>query len=169
MIHVTFPDGASRAYEAGVSGLDIAKSISPSLAKRTVAMTVDGVLTDLADPIARWVEPPSGGQRREAPAPAAARGLGSGAGARGWRGRAARPRPRGEREAPLAFAKGSASVFRRRGDMIGWQQAMPGEIQVAWRASSCEVVRLVLLLIVGCRAEIVPCPVIEVDTRAAAV
>ena len=30
MIHVTFPDGAERAYEPGVSGLDIAKSISPS-------------------------------------------------------------------------------------------------------------------------------------------
>jgi threonyl-tRNA synthetase len=53
MINVTFPDGASRAYEAGVSGVDIAKSISPSLAKRTVAMTVDGILSDLADPIAR--------------------------------------------------------------------------------------------------------------------
>src|SRR6202042_590066 len=53
MIHVTFPDGAERAYEPGVSGLDIAKSISPSLAKRTVAMVRDGELTDLADPIDR--------------------------------------------------------------------------------------------------------------------
>ena len=35
MIPVTFPDGASRPFEPGVSGLDIAKSISPSLAKRT--------------------------------------------------------------------------------------------------------------------------------------
>jgi threonyl-tRNA synthetase len=51
MIHVTFPDGASRAFEPGISGLDIAKSISPSLAKRTVAMTLDGVLSDLSDPI----------------------------------------------------------------------------------------------------------------------
>ena len=50
MISVTFPDGASRAYEPGVSGLDIAKSISPSLAKRTVAMALDGELVDLADP-----------------------------------------------------------------------------------------------------------------------
>ena len=49
MIHVTFPDGASRAFEPGVSGLDIAKSISPSLAKRTVAMIRDGALVDLAD------------------------------------------------------------------------------------------------------------------------
>ncbi len=53
MISVTFPDGAARAFEPGVSGLDIAKSISPSLAKRTVAMALDGVLVDLADPIHR--------------------------------------------------------------------------------------------------------------------
>ncbi len=53
MIHVTFPDGAARAYEPGASGLDIAKSISPSLAKRTVAMLRDGALADLADPIDR--------------------------------------------------------------------------------------------------------------------
>ena len=53
MIHVTFPDGAERAYEAGVSGLEIAKSISPSLAKRTAAMVRNGELVDLADPIDR--------------------------------------------------------------------------------------------------------------------
>src|SRR5580704_16981553 len=51
MIHVTFPDGAQREYEPGVSGLEIAKSISPSLAKRTVAMVRNGELADLADPI----------------------------------------------------------------------------------------------------------------------
>ncbi len=51
MISVTFPDGAQRQFEPGVSGVDIAKSISPSLAKRTVAMAIDGVLADLADPI----------------------------------------------------------------------------------------------------------------------
>ena len=56
MIHVTFPDGASRPFEPGVSGLDIAKSISPSLAKRTVAMTLDGALADLAAPIDRDVK-----------------------------------------------------------------------------------------------------------------
>ncbi len=49
MIHVTFPDGARRAFEPGLSGLDIAKCISPSLAKRTVAMIRDGELVDLAD------------------------------------------------------------------------------------------------------------------------
>jgi threonyl-tRNA synthetase len=53
MISVTFPDGAQRQFEPGVSGVDIAKSISPSLAKRTVAMALDGVLADLADPIHR--------------------------------------------------------------------------------------------------------------------
>ncbi len=51
MINVTFPDGASRAFEPGLSGLDIAKAISPSLAKRSVAMVRDGALADLADPI----------------------------------------------------------------------------------------------------------------------
>ncbi|MBM3563862.1 MAG: threonine--tRNA ligase [Alphaproteobacteria bacterium] len=53
MIAVTFPDGASRQFEPGVSGVDIAKSISPSLAKRSVAMTLDGALVDLALPIER--------------------------------------------------------------------------------------------------------------------
>jgi threonyl-tRNA synthetase len=53
LIDVTFKDGAKRAFEAGISGLDIAKSISRSLAKRTVAMVVDGALSDLADPVER--------------------------------------------------------------------------------------------------------------------
>ena len=53
MISVTFPDGAQRQFAPGITGLDIAKGISPSLAKRTVAMTIDGVLADLADPIAK--------------------------------------------------------------------------------------------------------------------
>ena len=48
-IFVTFPDGASRPFEPGISGLDIARSISPSLAKRTVAMVRDGRLADLSD------------------------------------------------------------------------------------------------------------------------
>ena len=51
MLHLTFPDGAVREFPVGITGLDIAKGISPSLAKRTVAMALDGVLTDLADPI----------------------------------------------------------------------------------------------------------------------
>ena len=51
LISVTFPDGASRAFEPGVSGFDIAKTISPALAKRAVAMALDGTLRDLADPL----------------------------------------------------------------------------------------------------------------------
>src|SRR5690348_18175738 len=50
-IALTFPDGARREYPLGTIGLDIAKGISPSLAKRTVAMALDGTLADLADPI----------------------------------------------------------------------------------------------------------------------
>jgi len=50
-VTLTFPDGATRTVARGTSGLDVAKSISPSLAKRTVAMRLDGVLADLADPI----------------------------------------------------------------------------------------------------------------------
>ncbi|MGD9923765.1 MAG: threonine--tRNA ligase [Pseudorhodoplanes sp.] len=53
LIALTFPDGASREFPAGITGLDIAKGISPSLAKRTVAMALDGVVADLADPITR--------------------------------------------------------------------------------------------------------------------
>ncbi len=50
-VTLTFPDGAQRKIAKGTSGFEVAKSISPSLAKRTVAMQLDGVLADLADPI----------------------------------------------------------------------------------------------------------------------
>ena len=53
MVALTFPDGARREYPSGTTGLDIAKGISPSLAKRTVAMALDGTLADLSDPIDR--------------------------------------------------------------------------------------------------------------------
>lgn len=51
MVALTFPDGARREYPDNVTGFEIAKGISPSLAKRTVAMALDGVLTDLSDKI----------------------------------------------------------------------------------------------------------------------
>jgi threonyl-tRNA synthetase len=51
MVALTFPDGARREFPDNISGFDIAKGISPSLAKRTVAMALNGVLTDLNDPI----------------------------------------------------------------------------------------------------------------------
>jgi threonyl-tRNA synthetase len=53
MVALTFPDGARREYPQNITGLEIAKGISPSLAKRTVAMALDGELADLTDPIAR--------------------------------------------------------------------------------------------------------------------
>jgi threonyl-tRNA synthetase len=51
MVALTFPDGARRDYPEKSTGLDVAKAISPSLAKRTVAMVLDGKLADLTDPI----------------------------------------------------------------------------------------------------------------------
>ena len=51
LVTLTMPDGAKRQIEAGTTGLSVAKSISPSLAKRTVAMSLDGILSDLAEPI----------------------------------------------------------------------------------------------------------------------
>jgi len=50
-ITLTFPDGANRKIESGTTGYEVAKSISPSLAKRTVAMSLNGTLADLSDPI----------------------------------------------------------------------------------------------------------------------
>ncbi|HZR77364.1 threonine--tRNA ligase [Bradyrhizobium sp.] len=50
-VTLTFPDGARREYPRSTSGLEIAKGISPSLAKRTVAMALDGTLADLNDGI----------------------------------------------------------------------------------------------------------------------
>ncbi|QIG51590.1 threonine--tRNA ligase [Nordella sp. HKS 07] len=51
MINLTFPDGAVRQVNAGLSGAELAASISKSLEKKAVALMKDGVLTDLADPI----------------------------------------------------------------------------------------------------------------------
>ncbi|MFG1342177.1 threonine--tRNA ligase [Xanthobacter autotrophicus] len=53
MISLTFPDGAKRDYAEGTSGADIAAAISKSLAKKAVAVTLDGALTDLSEPITR--------------------------------------------------------------------------------------------------------------------
>ena len=53
MISLTFPDGAKRDYAEGTSGADIAAAISKSLAKKAVAVTLDGALADLAEPITR--------------------------------------------------------------------------------------------------------------------
>ncbi len=52
-ISLTFPDGAKREFPSGITGKEIAGGISPSLLKRTVAMAIDGVVVDLADPIGK--------------------------------------------------------------------------------------------------------------------
>src|SRR4029077_4022153 len=51
MVPLTFPDGARREFPKNITGLDIAKGISPSLAKRTVAMALDGDMADLTEAI----------------------------------------------------------------------------------------------------------------------
>jgi threonyl-tRNA synthetase len=51
-VTLTFPDGAQRPYPKNITGAEIARGISPSLLKRTVAMALDGELADLSDPIA---------------------------------------------------------------------------------------------------------------------
>ncbi|MEO9971121.1 MAG: threonine--tRNA ligase [Hyphomonadaceae bacterium] len=51
MIQVTLPDGAVREYEAGATPLDVAKSISNSLAKRVIVARVDGELYDATRPL----------------------------------------------------------------------------------------------------------------------
>ena len=53
MVTLTFPDGARRDYRSGITGVEIAKGISPSLAKRTVAMALDGTVVDLAEAVER--------------------------------------------------------------------------------------------------------------------
>src|SRR5215472_12677034 len=50
-ITLTFPDGAKRSFPNGIAGKALAQSISKSLAKKAVAMVVDGRLADLGDPI----------------------------------------------------------------------------------------------------------------------
>jgi threonyl-tRNA synthetase len=51
MISLKFPDGSARDFESGVTGLDVAASISKSLSKKAVAMVVDGKLRDLYEPL----------------------------------------------------------------------------------------------------------------------
>ena len=51
MVSLTFPDGSKREFDAGVTGADVAGSIAKSLAKKAIAVMLDGKLKDLADPI----------------------------------------------------------------------------------------------------------------------
>ncbi|MQW87304.1 threonine--tRNA ligase [Sinorhizobium saheli] len=50
-VSLTFPDGSVREFAAGTTGRDVAESISKSLAKKAVAIALDGELRDLSDPV----------------------------------------------------------------------------------------------------------------------
>ncbi|MEM9468859.1 MAG: threonine--tRNA ligase [Pseudomonadota bacterium] len=51
MVKITLPDGATREFDSGVTGLKIAEDISKSLAKAVIAIEIDGELSDLSLPI----------------------------------------------------------------------------------------------------------------------
>ena len=51
MINLRFPDGAVRSYEPGISGLDVAKSISEGLMRKVLAVSLDGKIVDAFGPI----------------------------------------------------------------------------------------------------------------------
>jgi threonyl-tRNA synthetase len=51
MIAVTFPDGATREFQPGTTAAQVAASISKSLEKKAVAAVINGVVSDLSDPI----------------------------------------------------------------------------------------------------------------------
>ena len=51
MIRITFPDGAVREYQQGITALEIAKSISEGLARKVLAASVNGQVWDATRPI----------------------------------------------------------------------------------------------------------------------
>ena len=51
MVKITFPDGSVRSYEQGVTGLQIAESLSPALARDVVSCGINGETTELNRPI----------------------------------------------------------------------------------------------------------------------
>lgn len=51
MINIKFPDNSVKQFEAGVSSLDIAKSISPGLARQVYASSINGEVRDLLRPV----------------------------------------------------------------------------------------------------------------------
>ncbi|MEQ9265376.1 MAG: threonine--tRNA ligase [Balneolaceae bacterium] len=50
-ISITLPDGSSREYKRGISGVQIAESISSGLARAALSITVNGEIWDLSRPI----------------------------------------------------------------------------------------------------------------------
>ena len=51
MVKVTFPDGNVKEYDSGITGMEIAKGISPKLAKTAIALKTGETITDLMTPL----------------------------------------------------------------------------------------------------------------------
>ncbi|HOK27310.1 MAG TPA: TGS domain-containing protein, partial [Bacteroidales bacterium] len=51
MVKLTFPDGTVKEFNEGITGLEIARQISPQLAKEVLSVSVNGELYDLTRPI----------------------------------------------------------------------------------------------------------------------
>ncbi len=72
MINITFPDNSVKAFEPGVTPLQIAESLSPQLAREVLAASVDGQEWDISRPIQsdaslklfKWDDPEGFGIRR---------------------------------------------------------------------------------------------------------
>ncbi|MCD4737333.1 MAG: TGS domain-containing protein, partial [Bacteroidales bacterium] len=56
MIEITFPDNRVKQYESGVTGLDIAKSISEGLARNVLSVLINGEIWDAMRPITENAE-----------------------------------------------------------------------------------------------------------------
>ncbi|MCZ2204218.1 threonine--tRNA ligase [Bartonella sp. A05] len=52
-VSLSFPDGSKRDYPVGMTGLELAESISKSLAKKAVAYNLNGIARDLSDPLSQ--------------------------------------------------------------------------------------------------------------------
>jgi len=50
-VRITLPDGSVRDYQGSLTGLQLAEDISQGLARRALAVRIDGVMRDLATPI----------------------------------------------------------------------------------------------------------------------
>jgi len=50
-INITFPDGTVKSFEAGVSGMDVAKSISEGLARNVLSVEINGETWDASRPL----------------------------------------------------------------------------------------------------------------------
>ena len=72
MVKITFPDGSVREYEQGVTGLQIAESISPALARNVVSCGVNGETVELNRPINEDANVPAGPAGRRADPPSCA-------------------------------------------------------------------------------------------------